>query len=104
MLAPALIELQAKGYTFEEIQTLLSANGIALSVATLKCYLHRSKQRARPGRATRKAPFEVRPRAEREHPSPELDRSAHRVEGQGVARETSPPKGTFVPIKDSEEI
>ena len=47
LLAEKVSKLQARGYAIDEIATILSNNGLPLSVATLKSYLSRARSSSR---------------------------------------------------------
>src|SRR3954466_6764590 len=47
LLAEEVSKLQARGYAIDEIATILSNNGLPLSVATLKSYLSRARSSSR---------------------------------------------------------
>lgn len=75
MMAPAIEQMQTKGYSLAAISEVLSQEGFPMSVATLKTYLHargtgKKKKRASPKRSekadeprteTRMAPPDVEP-------------------------------------------
>jgi hypothetical protein len=59
-LAAEIIGLQERGYTLEQVAQALRSAGLDITKATLKTYLRRMKQKARPGPRKRGGHYESR--------------------------------------------
>lgn len=105
MLARDIAGLQRKGYTLEQVATLLSERGVEINAATLKSYIRRTKRkrpRGKTGPPGKAAPAAAAAAAEAPRAS-EKDRGALPPEHRSAAIEASP-KHSFTARDDSDDI
>ncbi len=105
-MADAVSTLQKRGYSMEKIAEIMTTEGLAISVQTLKSYLTRARSnpRSKPRRkvATSPSPSSMPEKAKPKESS--SDPKAQSSENKNDGPETSARSSSFTPRQDSDDI
>ena len=107
-MADAVASLQKRGYSMERISEILTSEGVAISVSTLKSYLTKAKKSYH-----EKGRKKVEPKSKQQRPSSALQTATPESQKVGSAQTlqmktgistTQARSSSFTPRNDSDEI